>query len=83
MVIISDSVTVLNKEIKEFIKPDGSSVNFFNITVGGMGFGNSVGVPEEVFKSVEVGDDIRLKGKAGFKRDGTRFWYFDELYLGK
>lgn len=83
MVIISDVVTVLDKNIKDGVTRDNKPTKFFNIRVGGMGFSNTVGVPEEVYNAVNVGDDIRLQGSAGFTRDGGRFWFFDNLYLGK
>lgn len=87
MKVVSEKVTVLNKNTKD-VEKNGSSNTYFNISVGGMGFSHTLGVPKEVFDNVEVGDEIHLEGQVGFSRPrdgkaGERFWYFDKLYSGK
>lgn len=83
MKIVSERVTVLKKDTNVSKNKEGVDTTYFNITVGGMGFSNRVGVPEDVYNAVSEGDEIRLSGSAGFKRDGSRFWFFDDIYLGK
>lgn len=82
MKIVSEKVTVLDKKTKDVSK-NGETKTYFNIVVGGMGFSHVLGVPKDVFDAVEVGKDISLVGQLGFKHDGTRFWFFDDLYSGK
>lgn len=82
MKIISERVTVSRKFTND-VEKDGQTNTYYNLTVVGIGFTNTCGVPKEVYEAVTEGDDIRLQGSAGFKRDGSRFWYFDDLYLGK
>ena len=83
MVIFSDVVTVLRKDTNVSKNREGVDTTYYNITVGGMGFSNRLGVPQTLYDAVEEGDDIRLRGSCGFTRQGQRFWFFDELYQGK
>lgn len=84
MKIVSEVVTVMDKSTN--VGTDGKT--YFNIKVGGMGFSNVLGVPESLYNAVEIGSDVRLSGSVGFTRakegkPSQRFWFFDELYLGK
>lgn len=81
MVIVTESLHVIDKFINSNEKPDGTKVDYFNLRVGGMGYGINISVPEAVFKLVDVDSDVRLSGKCGLK-NGQRYWFFDDLYTG-
>jgi len=94
MVIVSDCMVVVDVTTKEGTNRQGQACTFYNVVLGNVEHDDllncdvlknriSLGVPELVAKNVVKGEEVRLKGNCGFTREGQRFFYFDEIYLGK
>lgn len=70
---------VLSKSTKEGTGKDGSPKIYFNVKLADTSTFDSqiVGVNEEVYNSIEEGQDVLLGGKCGGLKE--KYWYFNSL----
>lgn len=76
--VVSERLEVADKFVNEGTRKDGSAVNYYNLKVIVYGDSQIIGVPEDVYNSVEVGDKIFLKGSIGGLKE--KYWRFNELW---
>lgn len=76
--VFSERVEVGNKFENKATRPDGTPVTYYNLKVVVYGDSQIVGVPQDVYDKVNVGDKVFLAGSIGGLKD--KYWRFDSIY---
>lgn len=79
MNFVSDKVTVIEKTTRDYQRNDGTVKTYYNLRVGGFGWGLTLDVKKDLFEKVKEGEEYNFVGKVeGI--GNNQYWYVSDIY---